>query len=96
MPCLLVILSLLLPRLALVLIFLFTTWFHAVFAGWVLPLLGFIFLPYTTLAYMGATLKAGAVSPLWLVLIILAVLVDIAHWGGGYSQRRRRRRRRRR
>ena len=62
------------------------------FGGWLLPLLGFIFLPYATLAYAGAILLAGSVTPLWLVLIILAVLVDIAHWGGGYKRRRRRRR----
>lgn len=94
MPCLLVTLALLLPRLALVLILLLTTWFRVVFAGWLLPLLGFLFLPYTTLAYMGAILLAGAVTPLWLALIVLAVVVDIAHWGGGYKRRPRRRRRR--
>jgi hypothetical protein len=90
MGCLVFLLALLLPRVAMVLIFLFTQWFSAVFETWLLPLLGFIFLPYTTLAYMGAMLNAGEVTLGWLILIILAVLADVAHWGGGYRTHRRR------
>lgn len=91
MPCLAILLALLVPRVAMVLIFLFTRWFEAAFATWLWPLLGFIFLPYTTLAYMLAVLNTGGVITLgWLVLIIVAVLVDISHFGGGYRVRGRR------
>ncbi len=90
MPCLIVLIALLLPRVAMILILLFTRWFQAVFDGWLLPLLGFIFMPYTTLAYLFTVLSTGGpVTAGWLILIILAVLVDIAHWGGGLFRRRR-------
>lgn len=90
MPCLLLVIALLLPRVAMVLIFFFQVrWYEAVFQGWILPVLGFVFLPYTTLAYMAAVLNAGAVTTGWLVVIILALLADLAHWGGGYRSRRR-------
>ena len=72
-----------------VFIWLLTPWFN-VFHTRLWPLLGFIFMPYTTLAYMGAMLSAGAITPLWLVLIVIAAIVDIGHWGGGNYYRRRR------
>lgn len=90
MGCLLVFLALLLPRVAIVVIFLFTRWLHAAFATWLWPVLGFVFLPYATLAYTAAVVNTGGRITLgWLLLIILAVLVDIAHWGGGYRARRK-------
>ena len=45
---------------------------------------------YTTLAYMAAMLNAGGLVGGWLVLFIIAIIVDIANWGGsGHSYRRR-------
>ena len=92
MGCLLFLVALLLPRVGLVLIFLFTNWLHVAYEGifWLWPLLGLLFLPYTTLAYMAAVLNTGGAIPLgWLLLIVLAVLADLAHWGGGTRYRRR-------
>jgi hypothetical protein len=90
MGCLLVAFALILPRAAIVLIFLFTRWFEMVFSSWIWPVLGFIFLPYTTLAYTAASLNTGGNLTLgWLILIIIAVVVDVGHWGGGYRVRRR-------
>lgn len=89
MGCFIVLFALLLPRAAMVLIFLFTTWFQQVFATWLLPILGFIFLPYTTLAYTAAVLNTGGSITLgWGILIIIAVIADVGHWGGGYRWRR--------
>ncbi len=91
MGCVLVLLALILPRAALVLIFLFTGWFEVAFATWLWPVLGFIFLPYTTLAYTAAVVNTGGhVTVGWLLLIIVAVLADAGHWGGGYRTHRRR------
>jgi len=83
MPCLIVILALLIPRVAMALIWLFTDWFST-FATWIWPLLGFFFMPYTTLAYMAAMLNNNShVSGGWLILVIAAALVDLGHLGLG-------------
>jgi len=58
---------------------------------WLWPVLGFVFLPYTTLAYMWPVLNTGGpITPGWLSLIIIAALADLGHWGGGYRTHRRR------
>jgi hypothetical protein len=90
--CVLIFLALLVPRVTMVAIWLLTTWFQAVFDTLLWPVLGFLFMPYTTLAYMAAVLNngAGAISPGWLVLIIIAVLADLGHMGGGYRFHRHR------
>ncbi len=78
MPCLLTLLALLAPRLVLFFIWLLTHWFSVAYHTIVWPLLGFFFMPYTTLAYMGAMLNGG-LSLGWLILLILAILVDVSH-----------------
>jgi len=50
-PCLLLIILLAFPRIALVLLFLFSNYLQRAYHGLILPLLGFLFLPLTTLAY---------------------------------------------
>lgn len=87
MPCLLVILALLVPRVALALIWLFSNWFALAFRSVIWPLLGFIFMPYTTLAFMGAMVSAGALTGGWLVVLIAAVVVDVSHLG--FARRKR-------
>ena len=88
MPLLILFIALFFPRVVLALIAIFTTWFHAAFNTPIWPILGFIFMPYTTLAYMAAMLNNNhSVSGGWLVLVIIAVLVDLAHHH--YSRRRR-------
>ena len=80
MPCIVVLLALITPRLAMFLIWLLTNWFRDAYGGaWVWPLLGFFLMPYTTLAYVGAMLHAHAVTGGWLVLVIVAILVDLGH-----------------
>lgn len=87
MGCLLILLAMFLPRVALVLIFLLTRWFQAVFETWLWPVLGFLFLPYTTLVYMGASLNDAPLRGLWLVMLIVAIIADLGHWGGGHVTR---------
>ncbi len=91
MPCALVVLALLVPRVVMFFIWLLTTWFD-VFQSWWVPLLGFLFMPYTTLAYMAAMLNNNhTVNGLWLALIVIAAIVDVGHWGGsGRTWKRRR------
>src|SRR5947199_9684881 len=51
MPCLVALFALISPRLALFVIWLFTNLLSRAFESWVVPLLGFFLLPWTTLAY---------------------------------------------
>jgi len=51
MPCLLLILFAAFPRIALVLLFFFSNYLQRAYHGLILPILGFIFLPLTTLVY---------------------------------------------
>ena len=89
--CLIAFLALLVPRVLMFLVFLATNWFGRAFDTRLWPLLGFFFMPYTTLAYMAAMLNNNhALSGGWLVIFIVAILVDAGHWGGGGSTYRRR------
>jgi hypothetical protein len=92
MPCLIGCLALLFPRVVIVLLFVFTGYLQRAFANVSLlwPVLGFIFLPVTTLAYaLAMNANNGQVSGLYLVLVILAVLFDLGLLGGGGSQGRK-------
>lgn len=83
MPCLLVLIAFLFPRFILIVLALFTNYLEAAYKGLLIPLLGFIFLPYTTLAYAWAKNTHGTIDGIYLVVIILAVLFDIGSLGGG-------------
>ena len=93
MPCLPTILAIFFPRLVIIGIAIFTNWFNAAFESALWPILGFLFMPYTTLAYTAAMLNNHhSVNGGWLVLVVIAVLVDLG--GQGSSARGSRRRRR--
>ena len=55
MPCLFVLVILAFPRLALVLMFLFSTYLQRAYHDLIIPILGFIFLPITTIVYGWST-----------------------------------------
>ena len=94
MGCIVAIAALAVPRVVMFVIFLLTDWFGRAFETRLWPLLGFLIMPYTTLAYMAAMLNSNhALTGGWLVLFVLAVLVDVSHWGGGgYTYRAKMRR----
>ena len=87
MPCLLLILVLLFPRLALALLFLFTTYLDTVFHNILILIAGFIFLPLTTLIYAWMIhngMPAAGINLLWLMI---AALIDLGAVGGGFGRR---------
>jgi hypothetical protein len=57
------------------------------FPGWLWTLVGAIFLPWTTLAYL-LLYPGGIVGYEWLILGV-ALLVDLAGHGGSYRHRNR-------
>jgi len=91
MPCLLLFVILLFPRVALVLMWLFTTYLQRAYHGGLLiPLLGFIFLPLTTIVYaweINSGMPLAGINLLWL---LLAVLFDLGGLGGGAHRQTRR------
>lgn len=56
---------------------------------WVWPLAGFIFLPWTTVAYIFVA-PGGLTTVDWIILVI-ALLIDLGSHGGGGAEYRRRR-----
>jgi hypothetical protein len=89
MGCILAFLMLLAPRVVMVFIFLLTDWFQRAYETIIWPVLGFIFMPYLTLAYMAMKLHNGTLTGGWLVVVIVAAVVDVIHWGGsGHHYRR--------
>lgn len=89
MPCLIAILMLAFPRIALALVFFFTprveTTFHD---GLLIPLLGFLFLPLTTLVYVLMISSGLAVAGVNLLFLGIAVVVDLGLVGGSWRSRR--------
>jgi hypothetical protein len=90
MPCCLVLaLAIIGPRFVIAMLLLFTNYFSVPYHGILLPILGFFFMPFTTLAYAWSINTSGEVSGLQLVVVILAVLIDLGVIGGGADRRRR-------
>jgi hypothetical protein len=88
MPCLIALLALFFPRLAIILVVIFSDYIGAAYQTLLWPLLGFIFMPVTTLAYAWAINSNGSVSGGYLFVVILAALLDFGILGGGASNRR--------
>jgi hypothetical protein len=88
MGCLFALLGGLFPRLALLIVWIARpALVAAAFNTFLLPLLGFIFLPFATLIYVIVyTPGVGVIGFDWF-WVILAVLLDISHWTASYTQR---------
>ena len=90
MPCLLVILLLAFPRIALALLFFFSNYLERAYHGLILPLLGFVFLPLTTLAYAWMVNTRQPTEGINLLILVVAVVIDVGGLGGGEYHRRSR------
>jgi hypothetical protein len=89
MPCcLILVLALAGPRIVLALLFFLTNYLNRAFHGLLVPLLGFIFLPWTTLAYTWIINAGHRVDGIYLILLIVAFAFDIGAHGGGYHRSR--------
>ncbi len=95
MPRLIGCLALFFPRLAIILVWLFSTYLQDAYQGvhFIWPVLGFIFLPLTVLAYALAwhMPPRGSIDGFGIVVIILAVLIDLGLLGGSASNKQVRR-----
>jgi hypothetical protein len=89
MCCVLSLLLLIGPRIAAFAWYLIepTRW-NLAFNNILWPILGVLFLPWTTLAYV--FMSPGGVDGLQWLVVVLGLIIDIGSYsGGGYSRRRR-------
>jgi len=89
MGCLLALLALISPRLVLFLLWIFSSVLSRAFDSWIVPLLGFFLLPWTTLTY-AAFWEWGTgrhvVGFEWF-FVVLAFLIDLSSYAGGRRAR---------
>jgi hypothetical protein len=90
MPCLLLILVVAFPRIVLAVLFFFSNYLGRAYHGLILPLLGFLFLPLTTLAYAWMVNSRQPLEGVNLLILLIAVVVDLGGLGGGEYHRRTR------
>jgi hypothetical protein len=86
--CLFALLSGLFPRIGLACLWIFTSEVDQAYDGWILPLLGLIFLPLTTLVYALLWAPLGGVDGIEWFWVVLAFLFDIGALGAGARSRR--------
>ena len=76
------------PRLFLIIAWIFNPlrW-NIVWGSWLWPLLGIIFLPYTTVMYMLSWTAPGGVTGWGWMWVIMGVMLDMMQWGAVYERR---------
>ena len=81
MPCLAALLALISPRLALFAIWIFSDILGRAYDSWVLPVLGFFLLPWTTITYMMMWgIYSDRVYGAEWVFVGFALLLDLFTW----------------
>jgi hypothetical protein len=90
MGCLLALLAGFAPRVALILIWIFSNLVDRAFNGFLIPLLGLIVFPYATLFYVLAYSPVGGVSGVGWLFVVLGFVFDIGHWAAGGREGRAR------
>ena len=90
MPCLLLLIVVAFPRIVLVLMFLLSNYLQRAYHGLLLPLLGFFFLPLTTLAYAWMVNSHLPLEGINVLILIVAVIIDVGGLGGSEWHRRSR------
>jgi len=90
MPCLLVLIVLAFPRLVLALMFFFSNYLDRAYHGLLVPLLGFLFLPLTTIVYAWLVNSHRPLDGVNLIILVIAVLIDAGGLGSGEYHRRNR------
>ncbi|MBX7255979.1 MAG: hypothetical protein K1Y02_06425 [Candidatus Hydrogenedentes bacterium] len=89
MPCLVVLLALIVPRVTLFFMWI-TGYTGRAFETWLWPLAGFFIMPYTTCAYAIGMNSTGGFRGWTLVLLIVAIFFDLGGHGGSARHTRRR------
>ena len=88
--CIVALAAMLSPRLAIFLIWLFGNRMDIAFDSFWVGFLGFLFLPWTTLAWAVAYAPIRGVTGFGWFIVILAFIVDIGSYTSGFRARRAR------
>lgn len=90
MGCIIGIIAALAPRIALLLVWIFTPYVSRAFLNkFIWPFLGLLFLPFTTLMYSLVWVPGIGVTGVRWVWVVIGVVLDIAwHSGGAYRSRK--------
>ncbi len=82
MGCIVLLFALISPRLALIATWLFSGVLERAYDGWLVPVLGFVLLPWTTLAWAWMYRTGRTVEGLEWFLVGLALLADLSSLAG--------------
>jgi hypothetical protein len=85
--CILALFALGAPRIVFIILWFFTGFFDKVFQTFLWPLLGFLFLPLTTLAYAWSMNTYHSIHGWGLAALLLGFAIDIGAIGGGSANR---------
>ena len=88
MACLFAVLAGFFPRIGLICLWIFTNEVDQAYDTFIVPLLGLIFLPLTTLVYALAWSPIGGVEGIEWLWVALALVLDLSAYGGGARGRR--------
>ena len=83
MGCLVGCIALAFPRLVLFVMFLTSSYISRAYETNLWPVMGFFFMPLTTIAYAWAVNANGTVTGGYLVVVVIAVLMDLGTSGNG-------------
>ena len=87
MGCLFLLITMLSPRLGIIILWVFTDYVSRSFTTWIWPLLGLIFLPWTTLFYILVAAPAGGITWWGWLFVAIGFLSDVAAHANAYANR---------
>ncbi len=90
MGCLAGCFALAFPRFMLFIMFLTSNYIGRAYETNLWPVLGFFFMPLTTIAYAWAVNSNGTVTGIYLVVVVIAVFMDLGANGNGAHHGRKR------
>jgi hypothetical protein len=83
MGCFGVTIGLVAPRFVMVLLWIFTHYLGRAYDSTIVPLLGFFFLPTTTLAYAVAQNETHGIKGWGALVLVIGIALDFGIWGNG-------------
>jgi len=87
MGCLFILIAAISPRLGVIFLWAFTNYVNVAFTNWIWPLLGLIFLPWTTLLYVLVAAPVGGISFWGWLMVLLGLIMDISSHAQSYANR---------